>query len=216
MRTRLSLLVVMMLVIAACTSGGAPGTTSGSTTAPSAPPTTQPAPTTTQPAPTTTVPDEHDHGGSAADPAEIAAAALATASFQDVAAAEAAGWGSTLDGLGCFDNAELGGMGVHYLNGELMDDQVDLTTPEALVYEMGPGGEILGLIAHEYIVPVEAWTATAPPRLFGVDFHQHPVLPLWVLHVWLWKDNPSGIFQDFNPKVRMCPEGVPIFGVDRP
>ena len=62
----------------------------------------------------------------------------------------------------------------------------------------------------------EAWTADEPPSLFGVDFHQHAVLPLWVLHAWLWKDNPAGMFVDYNPKVRTCPEGVPIFGVDLP
>jgi hypothetical protein len=33
-----------------------------------------------------------------------------------------------------------------------------------------------------------------------------------VIHAWIWKDNPSGIFQDYNPKVRLCPDGVPVFG----
>jgi hypothetical protein len=107
-------------------------------------------------------------------------------------------------------------MGLHYLNESLMDDVVDITTPEALVYELDADGEITGLVAHEYIVPVEAWTGTEPPRLFGMEFHQHPVLPLWVMHAWIWKDNPSGMFVDFNPKVRLCPEGVPVFGVDLP
>jgi hypothetical protein len=35
---------------------------------------------------------------------------------------------------------------------------------------------------------------------------------LWVLHAWVWKDNPTGVFQDFNPRVRLCPDGVPVFG----
>jgi hypothetical protein len=130
--------------------------------------------------------------------------------------AEAAGYGSTMDALGCFESAESGGMGLHYLNESLMDDVVDITTPEALVYELDADGEITGLVAHEYIVPVEAWTGTEPPSLFGMEFHQHPVLPLWVMHAWIWKDNPSGMFVDFNPKVRLCPEGVPVFGVDLP
>jgi hypothetical protein len=38
------------------------------------------------------------------------------------------------------------------------------------------------------------------------------VLPLYVIHTWIWKDNPSGLFEDYNPKVRMCPDGVPVFG----
>ena len=43
-----------------------------------------------------------------------------------------------------------------------------------------------------------------------------PTLPLWVLHTWLWKANPTGMFQDWNPAVRQCPAGVPVFGKDLP
>lgn len=201
--------VVLAGLVVACTSNGATNTTG------TQPPTT----TSTTVAPTTTVPEttttEHSHPTSDVD-ADIVAAALANAAFQDVAAAEEAGYGSTLEGLGCFQSAEAGGMGVHYLREDLLDAELDVRTPEALVYEMGPAGEIVGLIAHEYIVPVDAWTSSEPPSLFGIDLHQHPVLPLWVLHLWLWKDNPAGMFVDFNPTVRMCPEGVPVFGVDRP
>ncbi len=86
---------------------------------------------------------------------------------------------------------------------------MDITKPEALVYELDAQGDITGLVAHEYIVPIDAWTSSTPPQLFGMDFHKHPTLPLWVLHAWLWKDNPTGIFQDWNPAVRQCPPGVP-------
>lgn len=55
-----------------------------------------------------------------------------------------------------------------------------------------------------------------PPSLFGVDFHRHPTLPLWVLHAWLWKDNPPGVFVEWNSAVRMCPDGLAIFGIDLP
>jgi len=141
---------------------------------------------------------------------------LATAAFQDVAEAEAAGYASTLDSLGCFENPDAGGMGLHYLNEGLLDATVDASAPEALVYELDHEGNITGLVAHEYIVPVEAWTDTKPPSLFGRTFHQHSELPLWILHAWIWKDNPAGTFQDFNPKVRLCPDGVPVFGEDLP
>ena len=150
------------------------------------------------------------------DPADRAAAMLATAGYQDVATAEAAGYASSLDTLGCFTDPERGGMGLHYIDQSLMDDQVDITEPEALVYELDANGDITGLVAHEYIVPIDAWTEPTPPQLFGMDFHQHPTLPLWVLHAWLWKDNPTGIFEDWNPAVRQCPPGVPIFGKDLP
>ena len=158
-----------------------------------------------------------DHGvDHEMNPADRAAAMLATAGYQDVASAEAAGYASSLDTLGCFTDPERGGMGLHYIDDSLMDDEVDITKPEALVYELDANGDITGLVAHEYIVPIDAWTKTTPPQLFGMDFHQHPTLPLWVLHTWLWKDNPTGIFQDWNPAVRQCPPGVPIFGTDLP
>jgi hypothetical protein len=169
-------------------------------------------------APYDTMPAHYGHSmdGMTMDPADRAAAQLATAGFQDVETAEAAGYASSLDTLGCFQDAELGGMGVHYINQSLMDANVDIKAPEALVYELDNHGQITGLVAHEYIVPVDAWTSPEPPSLFGVSFHRHPTLPLWVLHTWIWKDNPTGVFQDWNPAVRQCPAGVPIFGVDRP
>ena len=155
-------------------------------------------------------------GEPAIAPADAAAAQRATAAFQDVVMAEAAGYASTVDTLGCFEDDALGGMGLHYLDETLMDATVDIAAPEALVYELDADGEVAGLVAHEYIVPIEAWTGSAPPSLFGMDFHRHPTLPLWVLHAWLWKDNVTGMFADWNPAVRPCPAGVPVFGVDLP
>ena len=145
-----------------------------------------------------------------------AAAMLATAGFQDVATAEAAGYASSLDTLGCFQDPARGGMGLHYINQSLLDANLDIAKPEALVYELDAAGQITGLVAHEYIVPVDAWTSKRPPRLFGMELHRHPTLPLWVLHTWLWKENPTGVFADWNPAVRLCPAGVPIFGQDLP
>ena len=144
------------------------------------------------------------------------AAMVATARYQDVTVAEEAGWTSTIETLGCFQDDSEGGMGVHYVNTDLMDATVDITQPEALVYELDAGGDVAGLVAHEYIVPVESWSSRRPPRLFGMNFHRHPVLPLWVLHTWLWKDNVTGIFSDWNPAVRPCPAGAPVFGIDLP
>jgi hypothetical protein len=182
-------------------------TTVSPTTPPSATPSSTSVPKTTLP----------DHGTDRQmDPADHAAAMLATAAFQDVTTAQAAGYATSLETLGCFQNPGHGGMGVHYVNQQLLDDQVDVTKPEALVYELNGAGQIIGLVAHEYIVPIEAWTSSNPPSLFGMEYHKHPTLPLWVLHTWLWKLNPTGIFQDWNPAVRLCPAGVPIFGTDLP
>jgi hypothetical protein len=150
------------------------------------------------------------------DPDLLLLALLGAAAFQDVAVAEAGGWVSTIDTLGCFENAEEGGMGAHWLNEALLDAELDPAKPEALVYELDAQGEVVGLVAHEYLVPFEAWTENDPPNLFGLDLHEHPVLPFWILHAYLWKQNPSGLFNDWNPTVRMCPDGVPVFGTDLP
>ena len=149
---------------------------------------------------------------------DLAAARAATAKFHQVRHAEDAGYGSTLGtpeepSLGCFENPGVGGMGVHYVNGGLLEDgMVDETKPEALVYEMRPNGQ-LKLVALEYIVPDGPGVdPTMPPMLFGRHFHKHSVLPLWVLHAWIWAPNPRGMFDDWNPRVALCPDGVPVFG----
>lgn len=160
--------------------------------------------------------DHGNHGGHDSPPGQPSAAMLANARYQDVEVAEAHGYASSVGTLGCFQNPEHGGMGVHYINEALLDTHVDVREPEALVYEMDADGHITGLVAHEYIVPIDAWTAAKPPSLFGMNFHRHPTLPFWVLHAWLWKPNPDGMFADWNPAVRLCPSGVPIFGVDLP
>ena len=155
-------------------------------------------------------------GGGAEVDGQLKAARAATERFTDHAAAEGAGYASTLTTLGCFHDAGKGGMGLHYVADKLMDATLDTTAPEALVYELDPAGAPARLVAHEYIVPVEAWSSNDPPMLFGQHLHRHATLPLWVLHVWLYRDNPSGLFADFNPDVAQCPAGVPVFGVDLP
>jgi hypothetical protein len=38
----------------------------------------------------------------------------------------------------------------------------------------------------------------------GQTLHAHPYLPVYVLHAWVWKSNPSGMFADYNPDVASC------------
>ena len=162
-------------------------------------------------------PAGHTHPASTEPGAgDLAPVLLATADAQDVAAAEARGYASTLKTLGCFQDPARGGMGLHYLNAKLLDDRVQAQAPEALVYELKSDGTVAGLVALEYIVPVEVWHGSTPPELFGMAFHKHATLPLYVLHLWVWKANVSGMFADFNPAVRQCPASVPIFGRDLP
>jgi hypothetical protein len=128
--------------------------------------------------------------------AELARVRAATAEYHSVAAAEADGY-TLLDV--CFDDPNDGGMGYHYLKG--VDETLDPTAPEALVYEPTPQG--LKLVAVEYIVPMDL-SHTAPVVL-GQPLHENPALHLWVLHAWIWQPNPAGMFEDYNPNVAACP-----------
>lgn len=149
----------------------------------------------------------------------LAAARQGTARFHDVRQAEGAGYGSTLGtveepALGCFENPGVGGMGVHYVNGGLLGDggALDPARPEALVYEMRPNGK-LKLVGLEYIVlDADVPDKMHPPMLFGQHLHFNDAVGLWVLHAWVWAPNPLGMFEDWNPRVGMCPDGVPVFG----
>jgi hypothetical protein len=132
----------------------------------------------------------------------------ATARYHDIKAAQADGW-DLRPGLDkCFDQPGTGGMGFHYINlTELQDLTEDPLRPEALVYAPTSWGQ-QDLAAVEYIVPQKEWDAagnTAPPELLGQRFHLDPTLGVYILHAWIFKDNPSGIFADFNPKVLPCP-----------
>ena len=99
------------------------------------------------------------------------------------------------------DPGGAGGMGFHYGNVGLIDGSVQVDRPELLLYEPGKNGEFT-LVAVEYIIPYTFHGRDAePPRLFGREFSQNDVFQLWGLHAWVWKENPSGMFASWNPKV---------------
>jgi hypothetical protein len=148
---------------------------------------------------------------------QVTAAKNATAGFTRTHAAKKAGYAllKDADGIACIDMKGMGGMGVHYANGNLVDGKIQVRHPEALVYRFTHNGH-LKLSALEYLVTVDAWRANHPtgrPELFGHRFNLTPDgnrfgLPAFFsLHAWLWYDNPSGTYQMFNPKV-YCPEGI--------
>jgi hypothetical protein len=96
-----------------------------------------------------------------------------------------------------------GGMGVHWLNESLVDPVFDPLHPENVLFAPGPNG-IPTLVAVEYVViNVGQPAPTFGGQAFDVGGTPVPV-PHWSLHVWLWKDNPSGLFAAFNPDVS-CP-----------
>ena len=140
------------------------------------------------------------HGDSVS--AQLAAARQATAAFHSTAGAAAAGWADS--GLPCFDSSQ-GGMGFHWLKAAPTNARPEPGKPQALVYEPEPDGS-LQLVAVEYLVDRDTWTGPTP-MLYGQPFTQIDIGPLhlWKLHAYIWRDNPRGMFADFNPRVRMCP-----------
>jgi hypothetical protein len=108
---------------------------------------------------------------------------------------------------GCFSNPPEGNMGYHYANAELMEDPaVDPNHPELLLYEKQEDGS-MRLVGVEYLTFQAAWHKAGNrflPKLFGERFHLNSTLldePFYLLHVWQWKHNPSGRFEDWNPRV---------------
>jgi len=124
----------------------------------------------------------------------------ATAAFRSVDAAVAAGY-PRVSGP-CIAYPAQGGMGYHRDNEALKDDRIELERPEVLVYGRTPSGEEV-LNGVEYMVPFSAHPRTAePPTVMGQQLKPFDQGKFWYLHVWVWLDNPSGLFADWNPKVK--------------
>ncbi|WP_439576466.1 hypothetical protein [Elioraea sp.] len=109
--------------------------------------------------------------------------------------------------FGCVTHGGHGAMGVHYIHaGRLNDGRLVLDEPEALMYEPQPDGS-LHLVAIEYIVWEKDWPSRIPPSFLGQRMRRktsvghHEVEPFYEIHVWHWRDNPSGLFSDWNPAV---------------
>ena len=129
-----------------------------------------------------------------------------TVRFKDVTVAEAEGYALQ---FGCVSGSDGGAMGLHYVNGALVNaGQVDATRPQIVIYEATPNGG-LQLIGADFLVIADAWNAkhSGPPELMGQLFHlfdapnRFGLDPFYTLHVWAWKDNPNGTFTNWNPNV---------------
>ena len=139
---------------------------------------------------------------------QLAALRAATAKYQNVAGARADGYVD--DGFGCIEDPELGGMGWHLINDALhADPAVDPARPDLLVYEVQKNGG-LKLVALEYEVFQSDWWNAGYNELPVIAGHTfmpliYPGLdPVFEAHVWVWKPNPSGMFEDWNPATS-CP-----------
>jgi hypothetical protein len=158
-------------------------------------------------------------------PTELAAVRAATARFHDLDAANGAGY-LIPPGEPCVPTP-VGVMGIHAPNLPLMgDQQLDPLRPEVLLYVPRPNGSVR-LVGVEYFQsvlvrnrvtsavapwfdekqwnPAEYEVVTPTPVLFGHEFDgpmpgHIPQMPWhWDLHVWIWANNPIGMFAEGNP-----------------
>lgn len=156
-------------------------------------------------------------------PPELVATRAALEKYQDPVVAVHDGYLST---LGCIEypqgskEGEMqylpGGMGVHFINMGYINPALDPAKPQVLIYE--PVGDRLKLVAAEWFLPIEA-AGGKVPTIFGRELQgpmagHPPLLPEQLhhydLHVWLWKDNPAGVFSPTNAKIK-CPKGAYSF-----
>jgi len=151
-------------------------------------------------------------GSASAHPRQLAEVKESLHRFHNVKYARHHGFGLVTDvnGVSCIDDpAGTGNMGYHYANPTLLGDgKIDRFHPEAVLYERRNGD--LHLTAIEYIVIADQWKRATPPKLFGQDFmlvnapNRFGLPDFYMLHVWLWKSNPLGLFNPYNPRVH-CP-----------
>jgi len=129
-----------------------------------------------------------------------------TERFKDVAVAMAEGYSLQ---FGCVSGSDSGAMGLHYVNGNIVNSGViDATRPQIVIYEAMPDGK-LKLIGADYLVIAEDWDKKkiGPPELMGQLFHlfespnRFGLPAFYTLHVWAWKDNPNGAFVNWHPQV---------------
>lgn len=117
--------------------------------------------------------------------------------FKDVNVAVAEGYTP----IPCASGVQGGAMGVHYVNGAYLKDNItDIAKPEAVMYEPMPDGK-MALVAVEYIafkgpaaLEGQLFNFNSAPNRYGLD-------PFYELHVWAWKPNSTGAFADMNPDV---------------
>lgn len=122
---------------------------------------------------------------------------------------------------------QLGGMGIHFFRPDLVgitgtEPRVagagvheDFLQPSVLIYEPGADGS-LELVAVENIIFRAGWEAAGhqgAPEFMGNQYYHmvdnpgteadeaHGFEEHYELHLWVHRDNPSGVFAQFNPAV---------------
>lgn len=121
----------------------------------------------------------------------VAFSGIATAEglgkYKDVDKALADGYGDDPGEILCVPN-----MGIHYIDFTLVDGDLKVSQPEALVYAQTDDG--LLLLGVEYLSP-------GPFSLFGHDAHEIPGEGLYGLHAWKFVKNDNGKYAELHSNV---------------
>ena len=145
-----------------------------------------------------------------------------TAKYRDVKVAQADGYQER--------GVEMKGMGVHFVR-EMEPDAFHLEKPPMLVYEKdpsGPGGySLVGVVYllkgaegpdgqpvnNPFPKPLAMWHHHATVCMLSASEHVNNLSEdqcrqrgghyndEWMLHAWIWKDSPRGVFSPKNPLV---------------
>ena len=112
--------------------------------------------------------------------------------------------------FGCVSGPDYGAMGLHFVNMSLVGDPaLDPSRPEIVLYEPLPNGR-LRLIGADFLVLASAWDALhpgEPPQIMGQLLHlfeapnRFGLPPFYTLHVWAWKESPTGTFVNWHANV---------------
>lgn len=132
---------------------------------------------------------------------ELQQARAATAKYRHIEKAVADGYASI--------NVVRQNMGYHFMKSEFVDASFEVKRPEILVYEKLEDGSFR-LVAVEYAIPIalspnvapEGFSGSADAWTYNTEFN------LWLLHAWVWKNNPSGVFNPTNPLVIVAPDEI--------
>jgi hypothetical protein len=156
---------------------------------------------------------------------QLEAARKATEKYQDVRAAEAAGYRPV--------GPDVPGMGLHYVR-QVDHRRFSITEPPILLYEPDPAGQGgLRLVGVSYLLVAPSDTDGQPssppfPKALA-SWHRHNNVCVlsdnsasvdltasqcaarggrftpetsWMVHAWIWKDSPAGVFSPTNPLVK--------------
>jgi hypothetical protein len=136
------------------------------------------------------------HAEVAQDPL-LRAVRTATARYHSPQVAEADGF---VPNDHCAEIPGVAGMGYHWNHPGRMDGVFDPLEPEVVIYAPGPQGQ-LELVAVEYVVLDQGQERPHfGDHPFDIGGTPNPN-PHWSLHVWLYAENPDGIFEPWNPRI---------------